>query len=188
MSRNRRYVLALLGLSLAVVVGSILWGEKRKVMATPITSWTEDVVADCAIVLTGGPFRIREGMDLLSQGRVKKLIVSGVNPNSNLLDIFPNLPFYGTVSEDDIVLEKNSQTTYGNAQQSLQVTEVLKCRDVILITSRLHMYRSLNTFMSIFPAELQIYPRAIVAGRYQPKLGSIMVETIKSLFYGLWVY
>ncbi|MEZ4871112.1 MAG: ElyC/SanA/YdcF family protein [Bdellovibrionales bacterium] len=69
-------------------------------------------------------------------------------------------------------MRENSRTTYGNAQQSLQITDVLKCRDIILVTSRLHMHRSLNTFRSIFPSEVPIYPRAIVAGRYHPKLGT----------------
>ncbi len=162
--------------------------ERQKILDSPATAWTTDTHADCAVVLTGGPARIRSGFDLLAQGRVRKLIISGVYPGAELREIFPQWPFYGAISEDDVALERRSSTTYGNAQQSLPLVEALRCRDIVLVTSRVHIYRSLRIFRTVFPHEIKIYPRAIVAGRLEPYPGELFLETIKSLFYSLWAY
>ena len=177
--------------SLSVLIIAFHWAlykESFRIKKYKINSWTEDKTADCAVVLTGGAGRVREGFDLLSQGQIKKLIISGVNPSSRLRDIFPQIHFYGDLKTDDVVLEKRSGTTYGNAQQSIQILEALHCRDVLLVTSRLHMHRSLKTFQAVFPKEMLIYPRATLAGHYRPRVQDLYVESIKSLFYSLWVY
>ena len=139
-------------------------------------------------MLTGSPGRIREGFDLMAQGRVRKLIISGVYPQAELLDIFPQLPYYGPIAESDIVLEKHSLTTYGNAQQTQPLVEALQCQDIILVTSRLHMYRSLKIFRSVFPPDFIIKPRAVIAGSVNPEFFELALEVTKSLFYRLWAY
>lgn len=162
--------------------------EFGRVRSQTVNSWTEDVSADCAVVLTGGANRIREGIDLLAQKAVQKLIISGVHPKSTLREIFPILPFYGTVNDQDIILEKRSTTTYGNAQQTLPLVEALKCRDLVLVTSQFHMYRALNTFRGSFPVQIPIVPRAVIAGRSESGLDETLFEALKSLFYSAWAY
>ena len=162
--------------------------ELKKVNSYPPTSWITDHSADCAVVLTGKAWRIQEGFDLLSQKQIKKLIISGVNPNVKLDDIFLLRPYYGQIKSSDIILEKTSLTTFGNAQQSLQLMEALSCRDLILVTSRLHMYRAMKTFTAVLPENFPIYPRAVVSGRLEPKPLDLFVETMKSLFYRPWAY
>lgn len=171
-----------LGLTLLIVK------EYGRVRGSQINSWTEDVSADCAVVLTGGANRIREGIDLLAQRSIQKLIISGVHPKASLRDIFPLLPFYGSVNEQDIVLEKRSTTTYGNAQQSLPLVEALRCRDLVLVTSQVHMYRAFNTFRGNFPVQIPILPRAVIAGRSEGGFDEILFEAFKSLFYSIWAY
>lgn len=168
--------------------GYLYYQQAEIILRQKATSWTESHHADCAVVLTGGPGRVREGFDLLAQSRVKKLIVSGVYPQAELRDIFPQWPYYGAINEEDVVLEKRSTSTYGNAQQTLPLIEVLRCRNIILITSRLHMNRSFKIFRSVLPNEIDIYARAIVAGRYEPTFVELFIETTKSLFYNLWAY
>src|SRR5688572_21728106 len=97
--------------------------EYALVTATTPTSWTDEIHADCAVVLTGGPGRVKEGVDLLYRGAVKKLIVSGVHPKVVWREILPQAVFYGGLKEEDVVLEKRSTTTYGNAIQSLPLVE-----------------------------------------------------------------
>jgi uncharacterized SAM-binding protein YcdF (DUF218 family) len=170
------------------LAGYVYSRERQNILAQKPTEWTEPAHADCAVVLTGGPARIRAGFDLLSQNRVRKLIISGVYPGAVLREIFPQLPFYGPISEDDIILEKRSSTTYGNAQQSLPLIEALHCKSVVLVTSRLHMYRSFRLFRSVLPPEIRITPRAVVANRLEPNPIEIFIETVKSLFYSLFAY
>jgi uncharacterized SAM-binding protein YcdF (DUF218 family) len=170
------------------LAGFFYYKQSRIILQQKVNSWTDHQVADCGIVLTGGPGRVREGFDLLAQGRIKKLIISGVYPQAEIEDIFLQLPFYGPISDDQVILEKRSTTTYGNAQQSLPLVEILKCRGVILVTSRLHMHRSQKIFRRVLPEGIQLYPRAIIAGRYEPTFVELFIETTKSLFYSLWAY
>jgi uncharacterized SAM-binding protein YcdF (DUF218 family) len=160
----------------------------RIIASQPISSWTDDVSADCAVVLTGGSNRVREGMDLLSRGQVKKLIISGVYANANLRDIFPLWPFYGEVSEKDVVLDRRSTTTYGNAQQTLPIVEALGCRDVALITSNVHMYRAFRTFLASYPPTVQIQQFAVNTGKVEASPWEISTEVLKSMFYSTWAY
>ena len=122
--------------ALSVVIGWRFWIEGRRILALEITAWTQDHSADCAVVLTGKAGRVREGFDLLNQNQIQKLIISGVYPKATLEDIFKEWPYYGSVSEKDVILEKRSGSTYGNAQQTLPLVEALKCRDLILVTCR----------------------------------------------------
>ena len=162
--------------------------EYKSVEQEGIQSWVKTPTADCAIVLTGGPGRVREGFDLLSNQNVKKLIVSGVNPGSRLREIMPVWSFYGTLKEDDVVLERRSETTYGNAQQSLSIVEALRCRDIVLVTSRLHMHRSYRTFRGSYPENIEILRHAVVSGRFEIGIMEASLEALKSLFYSLWAY
>jgi uncharacterized SAM-binding protein YcdF (DUF218 family) len=175
-------VLALIG------IPYLLIREARLILSVEHNAWVEDQRADCAVVLTGGPNRVREGFSLLTQKRVKKLIISGVNKASSLREIFPELPYYGNISEEDVLLEKRSNTTYGNAQQSQALIEALKCSSVILVTSRWHMYRAERSFKSILPRDIRVYPRTIVHGSIEPEKADLYLETLKSLFYSLWAY
>ena len=152
-SRRRKLLklTLLLPLVASLVVGWFIYREAVKIHGTPLTSWQEDHSGDCAVVLTGGANRVHEGFALLAQKQVRKLIISGVFEGAKLEEIFPLLPFYGTIASKDVVLEKNSRTTFGNAQQSLALVEALKCRDVVLVTSYLHMRRALRTFDATFP-------------------------------------
>lgn len=152
------------------------------------SSWTEDQKAGCGIVLTGGRGRVREGFDLLYRHQIRKLIISGVHPQATVYELLPVWPYYGGLREADVILEKRSQTTYGNAQQSLPLVEALQCHDVILITSNLHMARAFKTFRSAFPAEIEIKSHSVVATRLRPSFMDTAMEVSKYLFYSLWAF
>jgi uncharacterized SAM-binding protein YcdF (DUF218 family) len=165
-----------------------IFDEYHKISNTPIDSWTTAVEADCGVVLTGGQGRIQEGMSLLHQKRIKKLIISGVNPSSSLREIFPSLPFYGEINEADIILEKRSKTTYGNAQQSAPIIEALDCRSVVIITSKNHMRRAAQVFIAALPKEITTYHRSVFSYPTDESTMDFSQEVVKSLFYRLWAY
>ncbi|MEZ4871113.1 MAG: hypothetical protein R2827_02480 [Bdellovibrionales bacterium] len=72
MGSNTKWIDHSHGFGFPFIFGLVIFiNEQRRILSQPATAWLEDQSADCAIVLTGGPFRIREGMDLLSQGKVK---------------------------------------------------------------------------------------------------------------------
>lgn len=171
-----------------VVASSFYSREIQKIERETVTSWEVSQSADCAVVLTGGVNRVREGLDLLANHRVKKLIISGVYPGVQLVDLFNLWGFYGDLNEQDIVLEKYSETTFGNAVQSLPIVEALGCRDILLVTSRLHMHRAYSTFQSYYPETMQIYKHAVIGKNYDHTTFDLLIETTKSLFYQLLSY
>jgi uncharacterized SAM-binding protein YcdF (DUF218 family) len=166
----------------------LVYQESQKILKIKMNSWTHDLSADCAVVLTGSRGRVREGVDALYQGRVKKLIVSGVYQGAQWREIFPQWIYYGNLNSNDIILEKRSSTTFGNAQQALPLVEALGCGDILLITSQLHIYRSFRIFNKYFPEHILIQPVAIVSESLKPRLYDLAYESIKSLFYSLWAY
>lgn len=176
----------LLVVFLAVSVGAVLYTEAAKIQAVKMDSWTTDIQADCGVVLTGGAGRIREGIDLLSQGQIRKLIISGVNPQTRLHEIFPLEPYYPSVKAEDIILERRSTTTYGNVHQTLALVEALRCRSMALITSHTHMYRAKRTFQGA--SDIPLVERAVVSGELRPEFLELLNESAKSLFYSLWAY
>lgn len=162
--------------------------EYQYVLKEPVQSWSKTQSADCAVVLTGGAGRVREGFDLLVNKNVKKLVIAGVYSNARLREIMPLWSFYGNLSESDVVLDRRSETTFGNAQQSLPIVEALKCRDILLVTSKTHMYRSYRTFLATYPENIYVQKHAMVGARYEASVWEISFEALKSLFYSLWAY
>ncbi len=140
-------------------------------------------VKDCGVVLTGGPGRIREAIEILGQKKIKKLVISGVYKEAQLTEIFPPLPFYPEVDPDDILLEKRSESTFGNAVQSLALVQTLQCRSVLLITSQMHMRRAYKIFRALYPETIQIQKHYVLNQRKDPSELLLVVETIKSVFY-----
>ncbi len=161
--------------------------ELRRVSAGGgISAYDGDYKAGCAVVLTGGAGRVREGFDLLSQGAVRKLVISGVHSEVSMSDIFPQKFFDGSFSTKDIVLEKQSKSTYENAEYTLRLVQKLKCKDILLITSHLHIYRAERVFRKIFPPGYRINTVAVPPASLSVE--SYVVEALKSLFYSLWAY
>lgn len=188
-ARARGVKLALFGIVLtSALLAYAFQREMRIIRAQPVSSWGEDVQADCAVVLTGGLNRVREGIDLLSRRSVQKLIISGVNPLADFKSIFPLWPYYGILADEDVILERRSLTTFGNAIQTLPLVEALRCREIVLVTGRAHMRRALKTFQAEFPPGFSIIPRAVPSGSLEQSRGEVALEAAKSLFYSTWAY
>lgn len=166
-----------------LVGATIITIHAKKIKDEPINVWSQITEADCAVVLTGAPGRIREGFELLQQKRIKKLIVSGVFKEATYTEVFPYWPFYNEINPDDVILEKRSQTTFGNAHQSVVLVESLKCQDVFLVTSQLHMARAYSIFRDVFPNTIEIKKLTLANSRSEQSFFNFSLELVKSLFY-----
>jgi uncharacterized SAM-binding protein YcdF (DUF218 family) len=111
------------------------------------------------------------------------LIVSGVYKESKLHEIFPYLSFYPEVNSENIFLEKKSETTFGNAQQSLVWVQNLKCKDILLMTSQIHMSRAYRIFKSTFPDSYEIKKLSLPNSKTERGVLDLMTEVVKSVFY-----
>ncbi len=176
----RRWVLASLGVGL---IGFSLATEYYQIVNEPENKLSDITLpVDCGVVLTGSAGRIREAFEALAQKRINKLIIAGVYKEAQLSQIFPHLPFYTEVSEDDVILDKKSESTYGNAVQSLALVKALKCRNILLITSQIHMFRAHRIFQEVYPIEIRI-AKMTVANKKDFGFLDRLLETVKSSFY-----
>ncbi len=167
--------IAVLCLLLAVWIGV----DSYRLRYQKVTSWYQDSKGDCAVVLTGGPGRVREGFDLLQRGDVRKLIISGVNPDVRLLDIFPQRPFYPSVQSFNVILESHSRTTFGNQTHSLPLLKKLGCVNVLLVTSQVHMPRAHRLFTKKSEG-FHFIKHSIYA---EPSLRATLYESLKKVSY-----
>ena len=170
------------------IFGLLAVREAGRVISTPMTAWTQDPTADCAVVLTGGPGRVREGLALLEKGLIKTLIISGVNPQTELHDLVTPMDLAFGLNREQVILERRSLTTYGNAHQSSPILEALRCRDLVLVTSRLHMFRARKTFEAAIPPSMKIISHAIPSPKVEEEPLGLVTEVLKSLFYSVWAY
>lgn len=173
---------------LLVLIAGLLIEHSHSIREEDISSWSEAEPADCAVVLTGGPGRIREGVALLQREQVRTLIISGVHPDALLQDLLTPWEALWGIPEAQIVLEKNARTTYGNAAQSLPLVEALRCRDLFIVTSQFHMFRAFKTFKAQFPKEIQLRKYAIPSSRSESSWMGYWTEVLKSVFYSIWAY
>jgi uncharacterized SAM-binding protein YcdF (DUF218 family) len=168
---------------------------RELLVSTPVAA--ENAQADCGVVLTGGAGRIREGITLLSHHQVQKLIISGVHQRSNLTEMFPEILFYPEVKLENVILERRSSSTAGNAQATLPIAEALNCQSILLITSDYHMFRALKTFLQAFPGSMRITPFAVPSDRLRLRKarfidthywGTVVEEWSKFIFYEVFVF
>jgi uncharacterized SAM-binding protein YcdF (DUF218 family) len=185
---RKKYWILIAILVFGIGIGFRFWRELILVRSEYAITAREKMLVDCGVVLTGSAGRIREGFDLLEQGQIKKLIISGVNSQTTLKNLLPLWPYYPKVQDDTVFLEKRSETTYGNAVQSLPVVQALQCRDVVLITSELHMYRAYQTFRPVYPESLFIYKHGVLSHHGRFSFVNEFIEVVKSLFYRPWAY
>lgn len=106
---------------------------------------------DAVVVLTGGRLRLESGLALLTEGKAKKLFISGVNPRVDRDVLLRSL---GAPAEREaccIVLGKEADNTYGNARETAAWMHDEGYRSLRLVTSWYHMRRSLLEFGRVMP-------------------------------------
>ena len=106
---------------------------------------------DAIVVLTGGRLRLESGLTLLTEGKAKKLFISGVNPRVERDVLLRSL---GAPAEREaccIVLGKAADNTQGNARESAAWMHDEGYRSLRLVTSWYHMRRSLLEFSRAMP-------------------------------------
>jgi len=147
---------------------TLLWGALRAVMlvaaaccvawlagllrfATPPMADTRAQATDAIVVLTGGSLRLQSGIDLLREGKGRKLFVSGVNQQVDLDDLLGvpgRAPDWALCC---IVLGHEADDTFGNAQETAQWIRRQGFRSLRLVTAWYHMPRSLLEFDRAMP-------------------------------------
>ena len=102
----------------------------------------ESAPTDAIVVLTGGRLRLQIGMDLLRDGKGRKLFVSGVNQQvdlGELLRVSGNADWASCCT----ALGHDADNTLGNARETAQWMRQQGFSSLRLVTAWYHMPRSL---------------------------------------------
>lgn len=120
-----------------------------------------DVAAEGIVALTGGASRISDALDLLQQGRARRLLITGVHPVATPREIAAQQQRPGALDLFNccIDLDRRALNTAGNAEQTRNWVERRGFRSLIVVTSEYHMPRSLTELARVLPdVRLVPYP------------------------------
>jgi len=158
----RRLVLLLIVLAVAWVGGLIWFAHK---IPRPEKIAVSEEPTDAVVVLTGGPLRLREGLDLLEKGKAKKLFVSGVSPKVELGELLRTAQKSPDAVACCITLGHAAADTAGNAAETREWMDHEGFRSLRLVTASYHMQRSLLEFRHAMP-DLLIVPNPVFQERF----------------------
>ncbi|MBS7705362.1 YdcF family protein [Chelatococcus asaccharovorans] len=145
-------------LVLAVVVGGFFaFVHQLDAYRTP-----DNARADGIVVLTGGAQRIAEATDLLSQGRAKRMLITGVNLKTTREQIVAVNGELAHLVDCCVDLDYRARNTIGNAIGARRWAQQNNFGSVIVVTSNYHMPRTLVELGNTLPG-VKLLPYAVVA-------------------------
>ncbi|MGQ0662231.1 MAG: YdcF family protein [Pseudomonadota bacterium] len=156
---RRRLVglLAAVGLGIALWLGGLIWFAQR--IPRPDSALADDPT-DAVIVLTGGPLRLKTGLEVLAAGRARKLFVSGVYRGVDAAELLRAARHDPAAVECCIVLGYSADNTAGNAAEARAWMAGEGFSSLRLVTASYHIERSLLEFRRAMP-EARIVPHPV---------------------------
>lgn len=146
----------------------------------------EAPASDAAVVLTGGPGRIEHAIDVLRQGKARRLLVSGVDPAVTKSDLAHRIPGSSRWLSCCVDLGSESVDTRSNAEETSRWLARHDYRSLRLITSDWHMRRARYEFEKVLRGKYQLTTDAV---RTEPGFLTLFGEYNKYLLRRLaaWV-
>lgn len=120
--------------------------------------------ADAVIVLTGGHFRLGPAVDLLRAGRGKRLLISGVHPDTDSRSLRQATGADEALFACCIDLDTVATDTTGNAVESARWLRANNFTSAILVTNNYHIPRSMLEMRRAMP-EMRIIAYPVVNAR-----------------------
>jgi uncharacterized SAM-binding protein YcdF (DUF218 family) len=139
------------GAAAAIVAGLYLGGLVWFAAAIPREGALDLRQTDAIVVLTGGQLRLREGLRLLAEGKAKKLLVSGVHRDVELLELLRVARQRTGALECCIELGYDADSTLGNAREAAAFAAREGVRSLRVVTANYHLRRALLEFRRAMP-------------------------------------
>jgi uncharacterized SAM-binding protein YcdF (DUF218 family) len=139
----RRLVLAVVGVAVvgAMAVAAGFWWF---VWSLPTQEVRLEGRADGIVVLTGGSSRVADAIELLSEGRGKRLLITGVHRATTSAEIKRLAPSFGPMIACCVDLDHSALNTVGNAVETKRWVVNRRIRSLIVVTSNYHMPRAMT--------------------------------------------
>jgi uncharacterized SAM-binding protein YcdF (DUF218 family) len=117
---------------------------------------------DAIVVLTGGSGRLRTGLQLLAEGRARKLFVSGVYDGVEVQELLRLSRQSPSEVECCITLGYSADNTIGNAYETADWIREQGFASLRLVTANYHMRRSLLEFRMAAP-DIEVVPHPVAS-------------------------
>lgn len=145
-----------------IAAGLLIAGFFIFVSTIPRVEPEDTISGDGIVVLTGGADRLGDALKLLSDGRAKRLLISGVNPDVSEGQLARLHPQSARLFDCCVDLGRRALNTAGNALETRQWVRRHGFQAVIVVTSGWHMRRSLLELERSIP-ETILVPYPVIA-------------------------
>jgi uncharacterized SAM-binding protein YcdF (DUF218 family) len=122
------------------------------------------VRGDGIVALTGGSERLADALQLLAEGRGRRLLISGVHPSTTDTELARAQPNYASFAECCVDLGRRALNTAGNAVETRRWAQRHGFRSLVVVTSGYHMPRTLMELAREMP-NIELIPYAVVTER-----------------------
>ncbi|MES2905474.1 MAG: YdcF family protein [Pseudomonadota bacterium] len=112
----------------------------------------DNAPADGIVVLTGGASRINDAVQLLADGRGRRLLITGLNPSTSRHDLARTMGKKSYLIECCVDLDYEAINTIGNADEAAKWAQANKFTRLLVVTSNYHMPRTLLELQRAYPA------------------------------------
>jgi len=179
------------------------------IVCTPLTGYMlkplsvkEDIRnADVIVVLGGGidtgryltlgsSHRLLRGAQLYFEGKAKKILVSGGDPEKMGVAeamVMAQEARRLNISTQDIIMEKRSHRTHEQAGEIKKIAESQRWKSLILVTSFSHMKRSLMAFeragFKVYPAPADPYEKYVDDPLGRLRLFKLIIHEYGGIIY-----
>ena len=135
-------------------------------------------LTDSVIAVTGGPGRIERGMDVLSDGLAKRMLIAGTDPSVTKPDLVRRLKGKKKLVDCCVDLGSESVDTRSNAEEANRWLAARGYKSFRLVTSDWHMRRARYEFRRVMGRQYTVVPDAV---RTQPSFMTLFGEYNKYL-------
>lgn len=141
---------------------------------------------DAAVVLTGGPGRIEHGIEVLKDGKARRLLVAGVDPAVTKPDLVRRIKGSRQWLKCCVDLGSESVDTRSNAEEAQRWLIRHRYKSIRLITSDWHLRRARYEFSRVLGGKYEVIPDAV---RTEPSFITLFGEYNKYLLrrVAVWV-
>lgn len=133
---------------------------------------------DAVIAITGGPGRIEHGIDTLSKGFAKRMLIAGTDPSVTKRDLVARLKGKKKLVDCCVDLGSESVDTRSNAEEADRWLKRRGYKSFRLVTSDWHMRRARYEFRRVMDKRYVIVPDAVAT---HPSFTSLFSEYNKYL-------